>query len=96
MAVNYGIRRPTPVECYTLMGMNSQDVAKAKALGVAESELYKQAGNGIVSNCVELIFERLYQNQINKRIITTDMIYEKKNKQENIVITKDSEDDDVL
>ncbi len=93
MAVNYRIRKLTPGECYTLMGMSSQDVEKAKALGVADSELYKQAGNGIVSNCVELLFERLYKNQVNKRIVTTDMIYAKKNKEDNIVITPEEEND---
>ena len=93
MAVNYRIRKLTPGECYTLMGMSSQDAEKAKALGVADGELYKQAGNGIVSNCVELIFERLYKNQVNKKIVTTDMIYARKNKEENIILA--NEDDEL-
>lgn len=92
MSVKYRIRKLTPSECYTLMGMNPSDVEKARALSVADSELYKQAGNGIVSNCVELLFERLYKNQVNKNIVTTDMVYARKNKEENIIIQNVSEE----
>lgn len=79
--VSYRIRKLTPNECFILMGMTSADVEKCKRLGVADSELYKQAGNGIVSNCCELLAERLYRNQENNNLVTTDMKYYKKRKE---------------
>ena len=34
--------------------------------------MYKQAGNGIVTNCVELLFEHLYKAQVDDTYICTD------------------------
>lgn len=42
------IRKLTPLECWRLMGIDDDDFHKAKASGVSNSQLYKQAGNGIV------------------------------------------------
>ena len=42
------IRKLTPLECWRLMGIDDDDFHKAKAGGVSNSQLYKQAGNGIV------------------------------------------------
>lgn len=57
----YRIRKLTPSECFKLMGLTSEDCKKARALGVSDSSLYKEAGNGIVTNCVEMIFEHIYK-----------------------------------
>ena len=63
MGVHYSIRKLLPEECFVLMGLDYDDVKKCRAVGLSDAELFKQAGNGIVTNCVELIAERLYQNQ---------------------------------
>ena len=59
------IRKLTPRECWKLMGFNFEDCDKAKEIGVADTHLYKQAGNGIITNCCELIAEHLYKAQYN-------------------------------
>ena len=59
----YRIRKLTPRECFKLMGLTFSDCDKAAAVGVSNSQLYKQAGNGIITNCIELLFEHLYKSQ---------------------------------
>ena len=41
------------------MGLSDIDFDKAKASGVSNSQLYKQAGNGIVVNVLMAIFGEL-------------------------------------
>lgn len=53
------IRKLTPLECWRLMGFDDEDFRKAEASGVSNSQLYKQAGNSIVVNVLEKIFENL-------------------------------------
>lgn len=60
----YRIRKLTPTECWRLMGFTDDDVAKAKAMGVSDTAIYKQAGNSIITNCISLIAEHLYKAQI--------------------------------
>lgn len=72
MHCNYRIRKLTPNECWKLQGLTSEDCSKAKTMGVADSQLYRQAGNGIVSNCVELLAEHLYKAQYDNTYICTD------------------------
>ena len=69
---NFRIRKLTPNECWKLMGLTEEDCANAKNIGVADSQLYKQAGNGIVTNCVELLAEHLYKAQYNNTYKCTD------------------------
>lgn len=59
----YRIRKLTPRECYNLMGFTFSDCDRAAAVGISNSQLYRQAGNGIVTNCVELLFEHLCKSQ---------------------------------
>lgn len=68
----YKIRKLTPVECYKLMGMTSEDIEKCYLNKVSDSSLYKQAGNGIVTNCIELIMEHLYKSQYDSNYICFD------------------------
>ena len=56
---NYRIRKLTPKECWRLMGFDDSDFEKAKASGVSNSQLYKQAGNSIVVNVLEGILRNL-------------------------------------
>lgn len=52
------IRRLTPKECWRLMGIDDRYFEKAAHV-CSETQLYKQAGNGIVINVLEAIFSEL-------------------------------------
>ena len=69
---NFRVRKLTPNECWKLMGLTEEDCANAKNIGVADSQLYRQSGNGIVTNCVELLAEHLYKAQYNNTYKCTD------------------------
>ena len=69
---NYRIRKLTPNECWKLMGLTEDDCAKAVAIGGSDSQLYKQAGNGIETNCCELLAEHLYKAQYDSTYVCTD------------------------
>lgn len=69
---NFRIRKLTPGECYKLMGLTFDDCDKARAIGVADSHLYKQAGNGIITNCCELLAEHLYKAQYDDTYVCAD------------------------
>lgn len=66
------IRKLTPSEYFRLQGLTFEDCNKARNLGVANCNLYKQAGNGIITNCVELIAEHLYKAQYDETYICAD------------------------
>lgn len=66
------IRKLTPKECYRLMGFNDTDIDNAYAMGVSDSQLYSQAGNSIVTNCVKLLAEHLYKAQYDDTYICSD------------------------
>lgn len=57
---NYRIRKLTPKECWRLMGFDDEDIEKCIAKGISDSQLYKQAGNSIVVQCLDGIFENLF------------------------------------
>ena len=57
---NYRIRKLTPKECMCLMGFADEDYEKCKAVGMSDSQLYKQAGNSIVVNVLEEIFRQMF------------------------------------
>lgn len=54
------IRKLTPRECWRLMGFSDEDFDKAKAAGISDTQLYKQAGNSIVVDVLMAIFGSLY------------------------------------
>lgn len=54
------IRKLTPLECWRLMGFDDEDFEKAKKSGVSDTQLYKQAGNSIVVDVLEALFEQLF------------------------------------
>lgn len=70
------IRKLTPRECWTLMGLTFEDCDKASEIGVADTHLYKQAGNGIITNCCALLAEHLYKAQYDNTYICTDEEYQ--------------------
>ena len=57
------IRRLTPRECAALMGLSYEDDDKIKAMSISDTQRYRCYGNGIITNCVKLIFEHLFQAQ---------------------------------
>lgn len=57
---NCRIRKLTPKECWRLMGFSDEDFEKAKAAGISNSQLYKQAGNSIVVTVLQGILKNLF------------------------------------
>lgn len=55
---NIRIRKLTPKECWRLMGFSDEDFARAEAVN-SNTQLYKQAGNSIVTNVLAAIFWEL-------------------------------------
>lgn len=53
------LRKLTPRECFRLMSFTDEDIDKCYAVGMSDSQLYKQAGNSIVVRVLERIFEQL-------------------------------------
>lgn len=51
----YRIRKLTPKECWRLQGFSNEAFEKAKATGMSDSQLYKQAGNAVTVNVVYAI-----------------------------------------
>ena len=68
----YRIRKLTPRECFVLMGLTFEDCDKARNIGISDTHLYRQAGNGIVTNCCQLLAEHLYKAQYDNTYICTD------------------------
>jgi DNA (cytosine-5)-methyltransferase 1 len=54
----YRIRKLTPKECWRLMGWQDEQFHKAEAVN-SNTQLYKQAGNGIVVPVLEAIFRQM-------------------------------------
>ena len=55
----YKIRRLTETECLKLMGVSGEDVKSIKS-AVSPSQCYKQAGNSIVVDVLEAIFDSMF------------------------------------
>lgn len=68
----YRIRKLTPKECFKLMTFEFEDVDKCWAIGASNTALYRAAGNSIVTNCIQLLFEHLYKAQYDENYICTD------------------------
>lgn len=70
--LSFRIRKLTPTECGRLMGFTDEDVKRMQNIDVSSSSLYKQFGNSIITNCVELLAEHLYKAQHDSSYICTD------------------------
>lgn len=53
------VRKLTPFEYWRLMGFDDEDLQKARDTGISDTQLYKQAGNSIVVQCLEAILSKL-------------------------------------
>lgn len=71
----WAIRKLTPTECMMLQAFTAEDVEKCKAVGVSNSQLYKQAGNSITVNVIELLAEHLFKAQHDNNFVCTDEEY---------------------
>ena len=58
---NFHIRKLTPKECWRLMGFADDSFNAAKSVGVSDSQLYKQAGNSIVTDVLYYIYLEIYK-----------------------------------
>lgn len=58
---NFHIRKLTPKECWRLMGFSDDSFNAAKSVGVSDSQLYKQAGNSIVTDVLYYIYLEIYK-----------------------------------
>mgnify|MGYP001013361999 CR=1 FL=1 len=58
------IRKLTPRECFRLMSFTDADFDKVKAIGISDSQCYKQAGNSIVVTVLEAIFREMIVNKL--------------------------------
>lgn len=59
------VRRLTPRECWRFQGFPDEYFDKAKAAGISDTQLYKQAGNGVTVNVARAIGERLKEIEEN-------------------------------
>ena len=59
-STDFRIRKLTPKECWRLMGFDDEDFYKAEAVN-SNTQLYKQAGNSIVVDVIEKIYEKLFE-----------------------------------
>jgi DNA (cytosine-5)-methyltransferase 1 len=66
------IRKLTPTECFRLMGFNDDDIRLCMDLDISDSQLYKEAGNSIITYCIMLIMEHLYKAMYSNSYICTD------------------------
>lgn len=57
------IRRLTPRECWRLQGFTDEQFDKAKAAGISDAQLYKQAGNAVTVNVAEAIGRKIMEEK---------------------------------
>ena len=55
----FRIRKLTPKECFRLMGFDDKDIDILIENGISNTQLYKMAGNSIVVDVLERLFECL-------------------------------------
>lgn len=67
------IRKLAPKETFRLMSIKDEDFEKAKNIGISDSQLYRQAGNGLIGGkdrtegCVSLLIQHLYKAQYDSK-----------------------------
>lgn len=55
----YQIRKLTPLECWRLQDFTDEQFEMARADGISDSQLYKQAGNSVTVKVVEVIAKQI-------------------------------------
>lgn len=59
--IDYKIRKLTPLECFRLMGFNDTDYYILNQNGISDSQIYKMAGNSIVTEVIYYILIEIYK-----------------------------------
>ena len=60
LTIDRKLRYLTPTECFRLMGVSEVYINKIQEIGISNNQQYKLAGNSIVVNVLEKIFENLF------------------------------------
>ena len=68
------IRKLTPKECFRLQGWTDDYFEKAQFVN-SDSQLYKQAGNGVTVSVIEAIAEKLSVSESRRTQICTNDLY---------------------
>jgi DNA (cytosine-5)-methyltransferase 1 len=66
------VRKLTPKEAHRLMGFDDIDYENCKAVGMSDTQGYKQSGNSIVTTCISLLTEHLYKAQYDNNYVCYD------------------------
>ncbi len=61
LETNFRIRKLTPKECFRLMGFTDADIENCQNIGISDTQLYKQAGNSIVTDVLFYIMLEIYK-----------------------------------
>ena len=72
----FGIRKLTNKETFILMGLTEEDCENCEKMGISKTQLYKQAGNGLVTNCVQFICEHIWKVTHPDYICTDELLVE--------------------
>ncbi len=68
------IRKLLPLECWRLQGFTDEQFAKAKAAGISNAQLYKQAGNAVTVNVIEALGRFIKEiDEENENVSDTDV-----------------------
>ena len=59
------------------MGFDDVDYENCKAVGMSDTQGYKQSGNSIVTTAIALLIEHLYKAQYDNTYICTDENFQK-------------------
>lgn len=66
------VRKLTPKEAHRLMGFDDIDYERCVAVGMSDTQGYRQSGNSIVVNVIALLMEHLYKAQYDNSYVCTD------------------------
>lgn len=66
------VRKLTPKEAHRLMGFDDIDYERCKAVGMSDTQGYKQSGNSICVSCISLLVEHLYKAQYDNTYVCID------------------------
>lgn len=66
------VRKLTPKEAHRLMGFDDVDYERCVAVGMSDTQGYKQSGNSIVTTVIALLAEHLYKAQYDRNYVCTD------------------------
>jgi len=73
MPVVMRIRKLTPSECLKLMGCDDSTIHTMLNCGLSNSSLYRLAGNSIVVDVMVALFDKLFVNTGEERLVGTQL-----------------------